>query len=318
MKRHKNLERAIVLSLMLSTGIYETAFAEDYESNGVQSSNVNITGDNAIVNGTISYNGKVDIGSSDNLETGKLTIDATSNGMEVAYMERPKLEIFANDVIITAGQNGIVTLPSDSISGAIIIGSEDRKINSLSITAKGQGIDNKTGEVKIYGTENSEIKIHSTNEEGEHVELKSAVNNTKYEGKENSSGIVEINGGEITLSADNGNGIITNAEKTSITSKGTTEINVSNAGIESIKGLTEIKGKDAVINANQYGIRADGTSTDDDFENSSSVVNLNSTKDNIIGYMIVMVNFKIILVMVLMSQNIALQIIQSKLKKKVI
>ena len=130
MKRHKNLERAIVLGLMLSTGIYGTAFAEDYESNGVQSSNVNITGDNAIVNGTISYNGKVDIGSSDNLETGKLTIDATSNGIEVAYMERPKLEIFANDVTIKAGSNGIVTLLEGSKSGAIIIGS---KVDSLSL-----------------------------------------------------------------------------------------------------------------------------------------------------------------------------------------
>lgn len=81
MKRHKNLERAIVLGLMLSTGIYGTAFAETMDK-GLWDNNVNkvvTDGDLTIDAGSktgIGFNGTV------NVENGDLTITTTYNGIE--------------------------------------------------------------------------------------------------------------------------------------------------------------------------------------------------------------------------------------------
>ena len=49
--------------------------------------------------------------------------------------------------------------------GNIILGSEDRKIQGLTIESGGQGIDNKNGSVYVYGDEDSVISINANNAE---------------------------------------------------------------------------------------------------------------------------------------------------------
>lgn len=106
---------------------------------------------------------------------------------------------------MNAGDNGIFTTTEEGYKSSVSIGSEDENITGLTITAGGQGIDNKNGNVYIYGDKNSTISISSTSESGD-MENQAAINNAvEY-------GIVTVNGGSINLEAVGGNGI-TNGEK---------------------------------------------------------------------------------------------------------
>lgn len=248
MKRHKNLERAIVLGLMLSTGIYGTAFAETMNSGLWTDANKEVeAGEDLTINASgvgIGFDGTV------NVMDGDLTVNAKSNGILSGYGKDMQVQILANNVKIDADDNGIFTTWGDSIldsfkgySGKVIIGSSDRNIDSLDITSGGQGIDNKWGKVEIYGKENSTINIHSTGTSGDDPN-QAAINNSGSGDK----GIVNVNGGDISLRADKGNGITNGSGITTINSNKTV-INASVNGVENSYGTTTINGKDITINS---------------------------------------------------------------------
>lgn len=160
MKR-KNLEKAIVLSLILSTGVYGSAWAQDIQSGGLWTdANKEVeAGDNLIITTDgvgAGFDGTI------NVKDGNLTINSGSNGILAGYKEDATVTVLANNVVINSGDNGIFTTWGDGFvdmlkgySGHVLIGSEDRRVDSLIITAGGQGIDNKKGSVKIFGSENS-------------------------------------------------------------------------------------------------------------------------------------------------------------------
>lgn len=287
MKKRKNLERAIVLGLMLSTSICGTAFAEDIETGSLWDS-IKLPdnfkeGDNLIIKAGesqgIGFNGTLDIGS------GNLTVETTggqANGINVGYTNGAQVNIWANDISLTTGANGIYTELGNG--GIVNIGSEDRYINSLSITSKGQGIDNKHGIVKIYG--NNDITIHSTNEQGTYTELQAAINNSSgYEGDG-----VEIVGKNVNIISDAGNGIITGLDRygkptefatTNINSDKTT-INASNDGIQNADGITSIK-SDIIQIISGYGTGdKEFTGTDaDEIANLNNKSGINATKGTV-------------------------------------
>ena len=195
--KHRNLKKAVVLSLILSTGVYGSAWAEDIEMGGelwgeLWNGYTEISaGDNLLVTTGgvgIGYNGTVDV------IDGNLTISAGGNGIESGYVENAQVNIFANNVTITSDQNGIFTEIKAGKKGNVTIGSEDRKIESLTITAGGQGIDNKNGNVYIYGAENSEFNIHSLNTSGDDLN-QAAINNS-------CNGEVILTGGSISLETE--------------------------------------------------------------------------------------------------------------------
>lgn len=260
MKRHKNLERAIVLGLMLSTGIYGTAFAETMNSGLWTDANKEVeAGEDLTINASgvgIGFDGTV------NVMDGDLTVNATSNGILSGYGKDMQVQILANNVKIDADDNGIFTTWGDSIfdsfkgySGKVIIGSSDRNIDSLDITSGGQGIDNKWGKVEIYGKENSTINIHSTGTSGDDPN-QAAINNSGSGDK----GIVNVNGGDISLRADKGNGITNGSGITTINSNKTV-INASVNGVENSSGTTTINGKDITINSKQNAVHNTGSGT---------------------------------------------------------
>ena len=180
----RNLGKAVVLGLLLSTGMYSAVWAEDIEMGGKlwnEAWNPNYTeieaGDNLLVttNGVgIGPNGTV------NVVDGNLTVTSGSNSIQSGYSENAKVEIFANNVNLTAGTNGIFTTEKNfenKYASTILIGSEDRKIQGLTIEAGGQGIDNKNGNVYIYGTDDSQFYIHSLNTSGKNSN-RAAINNS--------------------------------------------------------------------------------------------------------------------------------------------
>lgn len=256
MKRHKNLERAIVLGLMLSTGIYGTAFAETMDK-GLWDNNVNkvvTDGDLTIDAGSktgIGFNGTV------NVENGDLTITTTYNGIEAGYVKDATVNISANNVIINSGENGLFS-GIEGYSGTINIGSIDRKVSDLHINASGQGVDNKSGHVNIYGSKDSTISIKTDSTKG-------IMSN--QDGIYNGNGQVNIEGGNIIISADYGYGINNNSDKVKIDATGSVNIasydkvekllSINNAGINNTQGTTEITAQQGVsIDSSNNGIYA--------------------------------------------------------------
>ena len=291
MKSRKNLERAIVLGLMLSTSFCGTVFAEvdkedlqdDYIwANGFERTETsNWTNrednnyiiyndgkydkydeDNELPNSTsgIGFNGTINIG-----DANLIVIAKNGNGISSgskSLTEKANVNILAKNISIESGKNGLLTILQDSgIGGRLNIGSSGNAIDSLNIVAKGQGIDNKQGSVTVYGTDKSTIKMHSTNEQYNIKELCSVINNSSGESEDDG---VRIKGGTVELTAEAGSGIITGLDryvkygvstkyaKTEIISKSTV-INASNDGIQNADGITSIK-SDTIQITSGYGI----------------------------------------------------------------
>lgn len=261
MKRHKNLERAIILGLMLSTGIYGTAFAETMNSGLWPNADKEVkAGEDLTINTKgvgIGYKGTV------NVNDGDLTVNTTYNGIEAGYVQDATVNILANNVIINSGENGLFS-GIEGFSGTINIGSIDRKVRNLHINASGQGIDNKSGHVNIYGTKDSTISIKTDSTEG-------IMSN--QDGIYNDDGQVNIEGGNIIISADYGYGINNKSDKVEINANESVNIasydkvekwgSIHNAGINNTQGITKIDAQLGIsIDSSNDGIYAtDGTVT---------------------------------------------------------
>lgn len=271
MKGKKNLERAIILGLILSTGVYGSAWAEDETSGGLWPNadyKTEVPGNNLIITTQsigVGYNGTV------NVKNGDLTIDAGSNAVQSGYIQNAIVTILANEVVMNAGDNGIFTTTEEGYKSSVSIGSEDENITGLTITAGGQGIDNKNGNVYIYGDKNSTISISSTSESGD-MENQAAINNAVEDG------IVTVNGGSINLEAVGGNGI-TNGEKSIEDSKlgvdSETTLNSNSVTINaSVNGVYNNKGSITLNTNGTNMINADENAV---YNHGSGTININAT-----------------------------------------
>ena len=257
MKR-KNLEKAIILGLMAAS-VSVPVWAADQTSGplwgeGWNGEKIVDNGDNLIVNAGSS----VGIGPKGtvNVINGDLTVNTTYNGIEAGYSEGATVDIWANNVSIDAGENGLY-VGAEGGYGIVNIGSDKRKVDGLTIIAKGQGIDNKLGSVTIYGSENSVINISTDSSQG----IK-----PYQDGIINENGQVIIEGGNITVSAANGNGINNESEQVDIDAVGLVTItandkektDVNYAGIHNTSGITEITaGQGIVVTGSRDGVVAE-------------------------------------------------------------
>lgn len=287
MKR-KNLEKAIILGL-LAASISVPVWAADQTSGplwgeGWNGEKIVDNGDNLIVNAVSDEGVGVGIGPKGtvNVINGDLTVNARTNGIQASDGVNATVNIFANNINITAGKNGIFTWRGDvdEYTGHVLIGSKDRRINSLCIEADGQGIDAKKGWVKIYGTTDSIIGITSTGTEGyDHAKPnggtdyltddQAAIGNGHSSG---TTGETVIEGGTVSLRAERGSGIINQTEGSSTTIKAENSVtivsdnieyndvlkNIDNAGINNKVGNTTITAKTGgiEITSSKYGIVA--------------------------------------------------------------
>ena len=275
MKRRKNLEKAIVLGLLLSTGVYGSAWAEGkiFSDNVAK---IVETGDLVITDSmsALGFNGNVDV------KNGDLIINTKgydiANGIESGYLNNATLNILAKNVIINAGANGIITtwgdLGVDSNSfGNVIIGSEENTIQELKIESGGQGIDNKRGTVTIYGSDNSIIDIYSKHTSGDD-DKQSAINvGSHHDTISDIDNIVILKGGSIKLKADGGDGITNGALSDDKESRkdATTNLISKKVTIEaSIDGINNVAGTvtldttgNNIINAQQTAVHNSGSGT---------------------------------------------------------
>ncbi|MDM8108740.1 autotransporter outer membrane beta-barrel domain-containing protein [Phascolarctobacterium faecium] len=245
--KHRNLEKAVVLSLILSTGVYGSAWAETTTTgslwDGENGVNKTVESGDLFIDASLNPGDKGELAGAGphgiiDVEKGDLTIDTDYNGVDVGYKKDATMDIFADNITITAGENGIFTATEKSGDGTVTIGSENRKIDSLKITSGGQGIDNKSGNVYIYGADGSVFSIHSNTTSGDNIN-QAAINNER-------DGEIIINGGTINLSSDKfegqhpifpdytaiftGDGI-TNGNGTTTLNFNSVEMNVTGSGI---------------------------------------------------------------------------------------
>lgn len=263
MKR-KNLEKAIIMSLLAASISVPVWAADINKEGGFYGPNVDVheamnTNESYIIDATqgittgIGFNGTFDI------SNGKLSITSNSNGIAAGWLPKEDaiLNVFANSIIINAGDNGLFTATEDTKSGTINIGSIDRKVNSLDINASGQGIDNKRGSVNIYGSKDSTISIKTDSSQG----IK-----PNQDGIINENGQVIIDGGNVIVSAANGHGINNESEKVDVDAVGLVTIiandaektDVNYAGIYNTSGITEITaGQGIVVTGSRDGVVAE-------------------------------------------------------------
>ena len=291
--KHRNLEKAVVLSLILSTGVYGSAWAEDIQSGGLWTdankeieagNNLVITADNI----GAGYEGTI------NVIDGNLTITSGNNALESGYKEKAELKVLANDIYINSGENGILASWGSSadedgadapqkLSGNIEIGSVYRNINSLTIIANGQGIDNKKGNVTIYGNKDSAIDI--TSGTGGTLSNQAALNNNSDNGN------IIINAGSIKLNALGGSGIINDGKIYEYKKflfwwtpqviedvKSTTTLNSSEVYITAIEdGIYNNLGDTNLNTSGNNTIIADKNAV---YAYGSGTININATKDS--------------------------------------
>ena len=276
--KHRNLEKAVVLSLILSTGVYGSAWAEDIEMGGklwgeLWNGYTEISaGDNLLVT-----TGGVGIGPDGtiNVIDGDLTVDTSSNSAANGIQSgdetqnKNQVTILANTVTINAGANGIFTELMGASSSVTMgeAGEDGRKIQNLTITSGGQGIDNKNGNVYIYGADDSVIHIHSNTTSGDNYN-QAAINNE-------CAGEIIINGGKIVLKTDEaakqGDGITNFFGRTELNSN-TITMNVSRYGIYNETGTTELNSKGVSINSENDGINNSGGVVSINTKGSNSVI----------------------------------------------
>ena len=251
--KHRNLEKAVVLSLILSTGVYGSAWAETTTTgslwDGENGVNKTVESGDLFINASLNPgsdgelagagpHGKIDV------ENGDLTIGTDYNGVDVGYKKDATMDIFADNITIYSGKNGIFTATENFGSGTVTIGSKDRQIESLTIKSGGQGIDNKSGNVYIYGADDSVIYISTTAQSGLFFGYFAAVHNEKIGGE------IEINGDIISLSASN-----------------------DSDGINSIRGTTTLNSNSVTINTSRHGI----------YTEEDAIVSLNTKGSNSIS-----------------------------------
>lgn len=271
MKR-KNLEKAIIMGLVaasISVPVWaadnEEVLGSQWQANNELTYNCDLKIE--VTDEDIAKNKKAAIGPSANIDVGdnKLTlISDTYNAVDGGYGRN--ITVNAGSVDITAGENGIKTT-----EGYGLITFSNIKTN-FKIVSGGQGIDNKTGSIAVYGSDTSTIYINSQGYNGQENEDQAALNTGRNKDNTITDGRTFIEGGKIELEANGGSGIFTRTDnsRTELIAADSVVIfsnninpetveykdKIKNAGIRSEAGTTNITAKEGgiEITSSQYGI----------------------------------------------------------------
>lgn len=265
MKRHKNLERAIVLSLLMSSSIYGTVFAadknieeEEYIKSGsiiisAGSGNWSITATNGNIelNATdkvVYYNNKV----ADVILNAKKEniISSTNQGL---YLDNQQKD-FLNNVGIYAGEGNIINTtkqaiyitPDSNFNVEIKTGSGDNNITSTDSTT----IQAKSGMTSILSNEGNNI---ITSDSSKAIEATNDANITINGNKNSVSGKIGISAYGTTTKYSNVKVI---ADENNIIEGTDTAINLGSSSLISIQSENE---NNFINSTNKSAIIANGS-----------------------------------------------------------
>ena len=259
MKRRKNLERAIVLSLLLSTSVYGNAFATDVGPIGNENNITEVIDDVFVKADTIAEgDGKGNIILRDDE---KYEVKIITTGGNIQFQENDGTGILVADKISSGTK---VTL---SASGDIIINAdygiqanaksrddEDNNISVISLTAKNNKIT--ANNVGIYSTGGVDV-------------LLTADSNEIIAAGDYGIQATESSEGELTLTATNGDNIVKAENGTAIRANGEKVITLDAAG-------------NNIVIGGVYGI--ENTQTDESIKNNDNIyTNLDAVNNIVYG-----------------------------------
>lgn len=322
MKRN-HLKKAILLGL-IAASIHAPVWAEPEPETigGLWGSNINKTqesGKDLTIKADgvgIGFAGTVTVTPDEKGTGGDLMVTAGGNGILAGYQEKATVNISANNVTIDSDDNGIFTTWGDNIWdengitedaklaakenntpiyvnknathwGVVNIGTQDNAVDKLNIYADGQGIDNKKGEINVYG---SSISISSTGSGGINDNQAGIASGYIYTSDDGitvkTNGDTAVHGNTISITAEGGDGIATLVKDSNTVIQATNSITITsnnlnntidssgniivdglktieNAGINNMAGTTEVTAEnDISITSSQYGILAQSGTVD--------------------------------------------------------
>ena len=258
MKRRKNLERAVILGLLLSTSVYGSAFA-------VEPINETIT--DGSHNGTYNEDVIVDTGEDSAIEIDNDTISISTTTENLVENETGKIELNSNKYGIRLDGSGSVSLTA--------VGDNVIKVTANSTNKEiGDGInvtENAGGIITLNGANNT-ITVEGEHSDGIYTAADSktnidliatAGNNTI---KADNNGIDHRGNGTISLKAENGGNIISAGIATSTDSDNNSGDDIRVDG----SGVVNVTGQYNQITADDNGIQIENGGT----------VNLTATNGN--------------------------------------
>lgn len=239
MARKKNLERAIVLGLILSTSIYGSAWAVEIGAIDATKSDkeytteaeYTITTTGKIHGITVGADHKVIIGSEQNNNVNIVTINAEDSGL-TSEEGGGTVIINTNDEIIITGNDMFYSALSAGYAGT------EYSLNSAKISISGD----YGGAIKIGSNSTISITAAGSND----TKNDDIVNNII---STSASGTINLSAGELNITAEKGSNYI---ESTAGSGVGISTSNLGTANIIANNGQN-------IIKANGYGIRAQGS-----------------------------------------------------------
>lgn len=239
MKRRKNLERAIVLGLLLSTSVYGSAWAEEIGAIDATASDAEYTTETEYTitttgnkNGiTVGDGHQVIIGSEQNNNVNTVTINAGDSGL-TSKNGGGTVIINANDEISITGNDMLYSALSAGAAGT------EYSLNSAKISINGD----YAGAINIGSNSIISITAAGTND----TENNDIVNNIV---STSASGTINLSAGELNITAEKGSNYI---ESTAGSGVAISTSNLGTANVIATNGQN-------IIKAGGYGIRAQGS-----------------------------------------------------------
>ena len=283
MKRRKNLERAIVLSLLLSTSVYGSAFAVEPINETITDGSHNRTYNEDVI---------VDTGEDSAIEIDNDTVSISTTTENLVENETGKIELNSNKYGIRLDGSGSVSLTA--------VGDNVIKVTANSTNKEiGDGInvtENAGGTITLNGANNT-ITVEGEHSDGVYTAAGSNTNINLIATTGNNTIIATNNGidhrgnNTITLEANDGSNIIktTNGDGIRVDGTGTVEFNAQNNEITAGDNGIQVEGGGTVnltatgnntITANTNGIYASGENSTVNLSGSQGFIKVeNSDKD---------------------------------------
>lgn len=280
MKGKKNLERAIILGLILSTGVYGTALAEPIEA---------VDNENSSEYTSVILDTSIEINDGDNGNivldnAAKHTVSITANGEKsnISLKGENTAIWVADDILagttVTLKADGDIIIDADNGIQANAKAREDENVSQINLTAKNNKITaNKIG---IYSTGGVDVLLNAESNE--------IISKGEY-------GIqaTQSSDGYLTLTATNGDNIVKAENGTAIRANGEKVISLNATGnnivIGGVYGVQNTQTNELVKNNDKIYTDIDGLNNviyggdTAAISDGAGITDINATENNTIG-----------------------------------
>lgn len=305
MKGKKNLERAIVLGLILSTGVYCSAWAEGpITDDNWQGYENKLYNSEALIENNSETEAAIKLENADNVTIGittngknDITLDSEGSGIRVQKNSN------GGSITLTSGEDNIINFSGegngiDADSNLTITLNADKNNNIESVDADDDGGDginigkNQTAKISFTAGNSNIIKVSSDGiyiEAGSTADSEYIAENGNNEIESGNNGIDHRGSGDVILKAEKGQNIITSDGGDGIRVEGSGDVvltakeNTITAGDNGIQ--SETQGTISIISTNgDNNINAATTAIEVSYGNvivnSNNDVNLNTENFN--------------------------------------